>query len=139
MNKEKKNALRRAREGFTLIEIMVVVGIIALLMAVLIPNVTGKMDEAKITAARVQIKNIEEALVSYKMKHPGYPESLKVLTEETDDADALLQGGEGALFDPFGKEFKYEKRGRKRPLIASAGPDGEFGTDDDISNIETKK
>ena len=132
--------MRRAQEGFTLIEIMVVVGIIGLLVAVLIPNVTGKMDEARIASARVQLKNVEEALVSYQMKHGGkYPESLETLTQESDDADALLQGGEDALIDPFGTQIKYERRGRKRPLLTSAGPDGDFGTDDDITNIDTKK
>ena len=53
-----------------------------------------------------------------------------------DDEDALLQGG---IEDPWGNELKYEKRGKKRPLITSAGPDGDFGTEDDITNVDTKK
>ena len=135
--KELKQAVRKAEQGFTLIEIMVVVGIIGLLVAVLIPNVTGKMNEARVASARVQIKNVEEALVTYNMKHGGkYPDSLEPLTQETDDEDALLQGG---IEDPWGNQLKYEKRGKKRPLITSAGPDGDFGTDDDITNIDTKK
>ena len=74
---EARTIARKAEQGFTLIEIMVVVGIIGLLVAVLIPNVTGKMNEARIASARVQIKNVEEALVAYSMKHGGkYPESL---------------------------------------------------------------
>lgn len=138
--KEIEQIARRAKEGFTLIEIMVVVGILGLLMAVLIPNVTGKMDEARIASARVQLKNVEEALVGYQMKHGGkYPDTLEVLTQESDDADALLQGGEDALIDPFGTQIKYVQRGRKRPLLTSAGPDGDFGTEDDITNIDTKK
>ena len=138
MNREEiKKTVRKAQQGFTLIEIMVVVGIIGLLVAVLIPNVMGKMDEARIASARVQIKNVEEALVSYNMKHGGkYPDSLDVLTQETDTEDALLQGGTD---DPWGNPLQYEKRGRKRPLITSGGPDGEVGTDDDITNIEKKK
>lgn len=138
MNRKEINQVsRRAREGFTLIEIMVVVGIIGLLVAVLIPNVTGKMNEARIASARVQIKNVEEALVSYNMKHGGkYPDTLEVLTQETDDEDALLQGGTD---DPWGNPLQYEKRGKKRPLITSGGPDGEIGTEDDITNVEKKK
>ncbi len=116
---------------------MVVVGIIGLLVAVLIPNVTGKMNDARIASARVQIKNVEEALVAYSMKHGGkYPDSLDTLTQETDDEDALLQGG---TEDPWGNTLQFEKRGKKRPLITSAGPDGEFGTEDDITNVEKKK
>lgn len=134
---EVKNILRKAEQGFTLIEIMVVVGIIGLLVAVLIPNVTGKMNEARIASARVQIKNVEEALVAYSMKHGGkYPDSLEPLTEETEDEDALLQGG---TEDPWGTPIQFEKRGKKRPRITSAGPDGEFGTEDDITNVEKKK
>ena len=138
MNKsELKKIVRKAEQGFTLIEIMVVVGIIGLLVAVLIPNVTGKMNEARIASARVQIKNVEEALVAYSMKHGGkYPDTLDVLTQETEDADAILQGG---IEDPWGNDLKYEKRGKKRPLITSAGPDGEFGTEDDLTNVEKKK
>ena len=138
MNKnEIAKVARKARQGFTLIEIMVVVGIIGLLVAVLIPNVTGKMNDARIASARVQIKNVEEALVAYSMKHGGkYPDSLDALTQETDDEDALLQGG---TEDPWGNTLQFEKRGKKRPLITSAGPDGEFGTEDDITNVEKKK
>ena len=141
MNKsELKKIVRKAEQGFTLIEIMVVVGIIGLLVAVLIPNVTGKMNEARIASARVQIKNVEEALVAYSMKHGGkYPDSLETLTQETDDEDALLQGG---IEDPWGTPIQFEKRGNKgtkRPLITSAGPDGEFGTEDDITNLDAKK
>ena len=102
-----------------------------------IPNVTGKMNEARIASARVQIKNVEEALVAYSMKHGGkYPDSLDVLTEETEDEDALLQGG---TEDPWGTPLQLEKRGKKRPKITSAGPDGEMGTEDDITNVDSKK
>ena len=136
-NKKLEKVVSKAKQGFTLIELIVVVGIIGLLVAVLIPNVTGKMNEARIASARVQIKNVEEALVAYSMKHGGkYPDSLEVLTEETDDEDALLQGG---VEDPWGNALQLEKRGKKRPKITSAGPDGEMGTEDDITNVENKK
>ena len=105
-NKKLEKVVSKAKQGFTLIEIMVVVGIIGLLVAVLIPNVTGKMNEARIASAYVQIKNVEEALVAYSMKHGGkYPDSLEVLTEETDDEDALLQGG---VEDPWGNALQLE-------------------------------
>jgi hypothetical protein len=59
-----------------------------------------------------------------------------VLTEETEDEDALLQGG---TEDPWGNQLQFEKRGKKRPKITSAGPDGEMGTEDDITNVDRKK
>ena len=45
----------------------------------------------------------------------------------------------GGLEDPWGNTLQYEKRGKKRPKITSAGPDGEFGTEDDLTNLDSKK
>ena len=73
----------------------------------------------------------------YSMKHGGkYPDSIESLTQENVDEEALLQGD---YVDPWGQELKYEKQGKKRPKITSAGPDGEEGTEDDITNYEAKK
>ena len=71
--------------------------------------------------------------------HGGkYPDSLETLTvSESDDEDPLLEGG---IIDPYGNELRLTKRGgKKRPLITSAGPDGEFDTEDDITNVDAKK
>jgi general secretion pathway protein G len=61
------------RRGFTLIEIMVVVVILALLAALVGPKLIGRTDDARITDARVQIKNIETALKLYKLDNGNYP------------------------------------------------------------------
>ena len=128
---------RKAKEGFTLIEILVVVAIIGMLGAVAVPAYMSYLADARITTTRSLIKNIEDACQMYSMKHGGkYPDSLETLTQETDDEDALLQGG---IEDPWGTPIQFEKRGKKRPLITSAGPDGEFGTEDDLTNVEKKK
>ena len=127
---------RKTKQGFTLIEIMVVVGIIGLLVAVLIPNVTGKMNDARIASARVQIKNVEEALVAYSMKHGGkYPAQLSELQEGDDDNPPLLDGD---IVDAWGNEIKYERKG-KVIYLTSAGEDGEEGTEDDITNRDKNK
>jgi len=60
-------------KGFTLIEIMVVIVILALLAALVAPKLMGRTDDAKITDARVQIKNIETALKLYKLDNGYYP------------------------------------------------------------------
>ena len=138
MNKPETRTAREAlRQGFTLIEILVVVAIIALLGAVVVPNLMGGLDDSRLTAAREVIQSVETALNMYSMKHGGkYPDSLEALTQETDDEEALLQGD---YVDPWGQELKYEKQGKKRPLLTSAGPDEEFGTEDDLTNKDTKK
>ena len=138
MNKQEKRTAREAlRQGFTLIEILVVVAIIGMLGAVAVPAYMSHLKEARVETARELIKSVETALNMYSMKHGGkYPDSLEALTQETDDEEVLLQGD---YVDPWGQELKYEKQGKKRPLLTSAGPDEEFGTEDDITNKDTKK
>ena len=136
-NQEKRTAREVLRQGFTLIEILVVVAIIGMLGAVAVPAYMSHLKEARVETARELIKSVETALNMYSMKHGGkYPDSLEALTQETDDEEALLQGD---YVDPWGQELKYEKQGKKRPKITSAGPDGEEGTEDDITNYEAKK
>jgi len=137
MNRQESRTAREAlRQGFTLIEILVVVAIIGMLGAVAVPAYINYLADARIATTRALIKSVDDALVTYNSKHSGsYPNSLDELTQETEDADAILQGG---IEDPWGNPLKYEKRGKKRPLLTSAGPDGEFGTDDDITNLESK-
>ena len=138
MEKKTLNEIaRKAKEGFTLIEILVVVAIIGMLGAVAVPAYINYLADARIETTRALIKSVEDALVTYNSKNSGkYPDSLEVLTQETEDADAILQGD---YVDPWGNEIKYEKRGNKRPLLTSAGPDGEFWTQDDITNLDKKK
>ena len=108
------------------------------IQAIAIPNFMRYRQDSRITHTRVLIANVETALNMYNMKYGRYPDSLEDLTKETDDMEALLQGD---YIDSWGTEIKYEKRSgyRRRPLLTSAGPDGEFDTDDDISNTESKR
>ncbi len=59
--------------GFTLIEIMIVVVILALLAALVAPKIIGRSDDAKIADAKVQIRNLETALKLYKLDNGSYP------------------------------------------------------------------
>ena len=127
---------RKAKEGFTLIEILVVVAIIGMLGAVAVPAYMNYLADARITTTRSLIKNIEDACQMYNMKHGGkYPAQLSDLLEGDDDNPPLLDGG---LEDPWGNEIKYEKKG-KRIYLTSFGPDSEEGTEDDITNRDKKK
>ena len=127
---------RRTKEGFTLIEILVVVAIIGMLGAVAVPAYMNYLADARITTTRSLIKNIEDACQMYNMKHGGkYPGQLSELQEGDDDNPPLIDGG---LEDPWGNEIKYERKG-KRIYLTSFGPDGEEGTEDDITNLDKKK
>ena len=137
MNKQESRTAREAlRQGFTLIEILVVVAIIGMLGAVAVPAYMNYLADARITTTRSIIKNIEDACQMYNMKHGGkYPSQLSELQEGDDDNPPLLDGG---IEDPWGNEIKYERKG-KRIYLTSFGPDGEEGTEDDITNLDKKK
>ena len=128
-----ENAVRRAlRSGFTLVELLLVVTILGILAAVVIPQVIGHDEEARINATRTSIGAIEQAVNIFAMRHNGkLPDALEELTISTDDKPGLLK--EGSLNDSWGTPFGYSKQGKKF-TISSAGPDSEMGTEDDITN-----
>ena len=63
----------RKSAGFTLIEVMVVVVILGILGALIVPNIIGRPDEARVAAAKIDIKAIENALKMYKLDNKSYP------------------------------------------------------------------
>ena len=79
---------RRARRGFTLIEIMVVVVILGILAALVAPNVMRRIDDAQITKVKQDLRAFETALNLYKMDNYKYPtteQGLKALTQQPND------------------------------------------------------
>ena len=70
-----KGLKRRFSQGFTLIELMVVVIIIGVLAAVILPNVIGRDDDARAAVAKTDVNNIMQALKLYKLDNQGYPTS----------------------------------------------------------------
>ena len=57
------------QRGFTLIEIMVVVIILGILVSLIAPNIFGVLDDAEVTATKVQMRNLEVALDTFRMNH----------------------------------------------------------------------
>jgi len=66
--------------GFTLIEIMVVVIIIGLLAAVIVPQIMSRVDEARVTKAKTDIKSLETALTMFRLDNSKYPTTEQGLT-----------------------------------------------------------
>lgn len=104
-----KNKLRTIQQGFTLIEVMVVVAIIGILALVIVPNVVGKDDQARVTSTKASLSAVANALELYKLDNYRYP-----ATEE--GLDALVNRPESARIFPDGGYL------RKTPVDAWDNP-----------------
>jgi len=138
MKENENQAVTAMRAGFTLMEILVAVAIIGILGTVAVQSVTSNIEKSKITAAQESVNNIANAVTTYYLANKKYPNDLRDLIKENSDGEAVLEGGEGVLEDPWGNEYKYEKKGKKYVVISS-GPDGEFGNEDDLRSDIKKK
>jgi general secretion pathway protein G len=145
----KKNKHRK-QAGFTLIELMVVVVIIAILAGLIIPRFMGETDKAKQAKAKMQIESLESALKMYKLDNGSYPtteQGLKALVEAPTVGNLPKNWRQGGYLekgkvpkDPWGNEFVYVSPGSHGDFdLSSLGADGEPGGeefDKDINNWE---
>lgn len=135
MNRKENKFIEAARRGFTLVELLVVVAILGILGTIAIQNVTGHIAKTRVTAAEAGVRAIQEACTTYYIQHKKLPASLDQLVEGD---DPVLEGGEGALYDPWDNKYEMESKGKKI-VVKSAGEDGEMGTEDDIRSDKKKK
>ena len=137
---QKNVAAEAMKRGFTLVELLVVVAILGILGAIGMQGVTGHIEKTRKTAAKTGVDTIKGAITNYMIdkKKSTPPSDLKVLIEADGDNEAFLDGGEGALVDPWDNDYKLEVKG-KRFVVISAGPDGDFGTEDDIRSDKIEK
>jgi general secretion pathway protein G len=137
----------RQERGFTFIEIMVVVAILAILAALVVPRIMGRTDDAKRTAAKVQIRNIEGALQLYKLDNGVYPtteQGLKALVEKPSVGVIPKKWKLGGYLpklpeDPWGNPYKYMSPSQGSVQIPGQSPGlkGEYelislGTDGEV-------
>jgi len=140
-------------DGFTFIEIMVVVAILAILAALVVPRIMGRTDDAKRTAAKVQIRNIEGALQLYKLDNGVYPsteQGLKALIEKPSVGVIPKKWKLGGYLpklpeDPWGTPYKYlspspNLKGDYEVIsLATDGEIGGEGINADITNWNLDK
>jgi general secretion pathway protein G len=128
-----QNVSRTLQRGFTLIEIMVVVVIIGILGALVVPKLMGKPGEARITAARVDISTLMQALKLYKLDNQRYPtteQGLRSLVEKPSSGPSANGWKTGGYIDklpkdPWGNPYQYLAPGVKGEVdLFSLGADG---------------
>lgn len=137
------------QSGFTLIEIMVVVIILGILVAIIAPNVIGRVDDAQIAAAKADLRGIDNALKFYRLDNFVYPtneQGLQALISKPNDPNLRNYKAGGYLDrrqvpkDPWGREYLYLNPGQHGEVdVYTLGRDGRpggEGIDADIGSWE---
>ena len=130
--------------GFTLIEIMVVVVIIGLLAAVIVPQVVGQVEKARVSKAQQDIASLETALTMFKLdnsKYPGTDQGLQALVVQPSDPTIRhwKPGGyvKRVQKDPWGNDYQYVYPGTHGGEydLFSLGADGQAGGEGEAADI----
>jgi general secretion pathway protein G len=134
------------RAGFTLVELLIVLGILVLLLAMVVPKLLGSRKRAQIDAAKTQIGLFRAPLEQYYLdcnQFPSTEQGLEALVTQPPDLPEnvkwqgpYVNGNLGN--DPWNNTYQYEypatHGNSDTPDIWSYGPDGEEGTDDDVTS-----
>ena len=142
----KKKRSCESQGGFTLIELMVVIVIIGILAAYIAPKLSGRTEDAKINAAKAQIRGFEIGLKLFRLDNGFYPstdqglESLVTRPTGGRSAEKYKEGGylESARVpdDPWGNPYRYESPGSRFDYeITSFGADRVEGGDNENADI----
>lgn len=134
--------LRNKQTGFTLLELLVVLGIIAMLAGLVGPQVMKHMAEAKVKAAKVQIEDLSQTLDMYKLDVGSYPtgeQGLNALVENPGDVQRwngpYLKKAKIPL-DPWNNEYQYNSPSEHGKFdIVSLGADGKEGGEGEDRDI----
>lgn len=137
--------VRSRRRGFTLLEVLLVVGILALLAAFVVPALTGAGKKAKRDLTVSNMGNLKTPLELFNQAVGRYPKELKELSTAPDDEEEAKKWtgpyitNPDNLKDAWGHEFQYlgndeAKANEGSYDLWSMGEDGQDGTDDDLKN-----
>ena len=138
------------RSGFTLLELLIVLGIIVALVAMVLPNLLGRDKEAKIQTTKITIKNVESAL-KMKAAHNDseFPQGGQEVIAELAAATQDTRGRDRAPYleeiplDAWGQQLYYSYDSGEdliKPKIWSSGPDrkDDGGSNDDVNNWDSE-
>ena len=133
---------RRRQRGFTLMELLVVLAILGLLVSLVGPQVLNQLVGAKSKTAKIQIRDLEQALEMYKLdvgRFPSTSEGLDALVSKPGNATGwngpYLKGGK-VPNDPWNREYNYKYPGEKAEMdIFSYGLNGSPGGDGEDADV----
>ncbi len=124
-----------ARGGFTLMEVMLVLVIIAAIAGIAVVNIGGVRESAFKQTAKADINNLKSLIGTYELMVGTPPSTLDALHEQPSDlADPSKWqrvSRDPIKPDPWQRPYEYKVNGSQYE-IRSLGPDGQSGTDDDI-------
>lgn len=133
----------RHAQGFTLLELLVVVAIIGLLAAFVGPRLFGNVSKSEITTAKAQIEAFSRALESYRLDTGKFPDTAQGLQALITQPEGISRWNGPYLqkevpLDPWGQPYVYKRPGTNRDFdIVSYGQDGSpggTGEDTDLTN-----
>jgi general secretion pathway protein G len=137
-----ENRKSKIENGFTLVEMLLVITIIGILAAMVIPKMVGRSEQARKTAVQADISSIKTALDAFEVDNGYYPKNLQDLLQQPSNA----KNWRGPYLDkfpqdPWANNYLYYYPGKHNSGsydLLSAGPDGKEGSEDDIGNWTTK-
>lgn len=140
-------AVPASQAGLTLVEMIVVLAIIAIVAALIVPNVISRPDQARVTTAGTDIKSISAALKMYRLDNGDYPttqQGLKALVEKPSIPPVPAGWAAGGYLsdmpvDPWGNPYAYSSTGNGSFELKSLGKDGKPGGEDLDADIDGKR
>ncbi|NBW80586.1 prepilin-type N-terminal cleavage/methylation domain-containing protein [bacterium] len=136
--------LRSSEAGFTLLEIIIVLGILGTLMAVLIGGLGSGGTQAKKKETAVKVNNVQASLLKYQAELGRFPSTAEGLEALLNNPGAGAKwsgpyiGAEDDIKDAWGNKFEYELTAKGSKFV-SWGPDSQSGTEDDLTFVNGRE
>ena len=147
MNSRKKrkrfgHSSQSSRQGFTLLELLLVMAILVVLASLASLAILPMLQSSKSDATQIEITSLANSCKMYKIRVGAFPSKLEDLTNRPSGLDQSSWGGPYvetlSVNDTWNRPYKYTpNEGNNTVLIQSAGPDGQIGSEDDVSNSPT--